>query len=163
MSDCGSGNYGDPITGRCLGCGVNCDVCDDVDTCTTCASGYVISDGACLDTCPDNSLLFTDTCSNCTLGCATCDTVTTNCTSCVSGYYLDGTLCETTCPDGSFGDNVSKECISCDTSKCQLCLSLDTCLQCQASYVMLNSKCDDSCLTGYYEDQFAADDRVCKS
>jgi hypothetical protein len=92
----------------CSACEVNCDGCDDADTCTTCNNNTYLLNGSCVADCPGEGAYYNGNgvCEACETNCDACTDGDT-CTDPADGYYLDGgtpTACGdncTTCTDGT--------------------------------------------------------------
>ena len=124
---CMDGYYSNGLK-SCLTCISNCAICDDKDTCKTCAAGYTmdlasqcrpcmngcITCTSGVDTCdicgPNHYLLVgndTASCPACPSGCEYCSATT--CYTCLHGYNLSNGTCSASCP---------KECAVCDLGVC---------------------------------------------
>ena len=111
----------------------NCLECSAGDTCTRCARGYRVNNGAC----EDRTLCTARNCLTCVSG------DKTKCQVCNAGYTVnDNKLCKSnecptgmnnvagvcTCPSGSYASSSTacspcsdSNCLSCDVSSCSLC------------------------------------------
>jgi proprotein convertase subtilisin/kexin type 5 len=99
VEDCTPGEFFD-YGGNdvCMSCIADCDVCDNTDTCTTCAAGsnpYLLTDLTCGDSCGMNTGGLTsyydvaNVCYDCVQSeCATCADDTA-CTTCNVGFHLE--------------------------------------------------------------------------
>ena len=103
VEDCATGEFFD-YNGNdvCMSCIADCDVCDNTDTCTTCAAGsnpYLLTDLTCGDSCGMNTGGLTSyydeavgtafVCYDCVQSeCATCADDTA-CTTCNVGFHLE--------------------------------------------------------------------------
>lgn len=84
-----------PVGGQCLSCIYPCETCSkDLSVCNSCLSGFFLSDGQCLRTCPTGTRPVNGVC------------------SCASGIFLDG-ACVSSCPSGyTRVGNSCRRCIS---------------------------------------------------
>ncbi len=88
----------------------------------------------------------TNTCDNCTNGCAACQNAT-KCTTCAEGYYQDPntTLCTlTSCGDGKFFNNGTSKCEDC-LGNCKTCNDSTTCMVCNAGFFYEEATGDNKC------------------
>ena len=164
-----------------------CTKITDQGSCVSCASGYYLSQGACLachmscSTCTDASLCLTcktayfngtnthfSLCQACSLGCQTCTSVIA-CTACVSGYYSSAascTACSTNC--ATCTASICSACITGTvliTNACYECTNIPMqgsvgCLTCQASSTRVLCT---SCSAGYYLDAATSACLTCAS
>jgi hypothetical protein len=108
------------------------------DTCTSaCSTGYIT-----------NTTDFK--CISCSLGCATCTSLSA-CQTCSSSYYLRvDSQCYQTCLAAYYPEASNQTCVSCPLG-CATCTSLSACQTCSSTYYLRsNSLCYQTCLAGYY-------------
>ncbi|TNY23657.1 hypothetical protein DMC30DRAFT_442299 [Rhodotorula diobovata] len=128
--------------------------------CSKCLPGSYHVDGACVDACPDGTLVSSDglSCQACDSSCATCSISTSHCTSCASSsaLVLNGTcISGSSCPAGYFAlaTNTST-CLACHPD-CATCSGSSTaCLTCPSSRPVLTSSgsCVPTCASSEYYD-----------
>jgi len=71
-----------PVGGQCLSCIYPCASCSaDLSVCNACLSGYSLSNGDCVRSCPSGTRSVNGVC------------------SCASGLFMDG-ACVASCPSG---------------------------------------------------------------
>lgn len=120
-----------PIGGQCFPCIYPCATCaKDLQTCLTCQSGFSLSNGDCLRTCPNGTKPVSGVC------------------TCASGIFLNG-ACVASCPSGF--TKVGSACQQC-SSPCVECSSSTTfCTDCLDTYVLKPStgKCEQSSSCNY--------------
>ena len=125
-----------PVGGQCLSCLYPCATCSvDLSTCFTCLSGFYMSNGDCVRSCPSGTRPVNGVC------------------TCSSGLFLEGT-CVNSCPSGF--TKVGTDCKRCE-SPCTECSGSSTfCTDCLDTYTLRPStgKCDQSsaCNYGQIED-----------
>lgn len=107
ISNCPKGSY--PVANanlnvsECYLCPQQCLTCFNSTYCDSCASGYILSTGACSKTCPSQHYLSnstsnsTYTCLPCPGNCSTCSN-SSLCTSCLPSHYLSSSSCLSACP-----------------------------------------------------------------
>lgn len=105
-----------PVGGQCLSCIYPCSTCSaDLSTCYTCLSGFFISSGQCIKTCPSGSRPINGVC------------------SCSSGIFFSG-ACVSTCPSGY--TNINGTCVQC-TSPCTSCANSPIfCTNCLDTFIL---------------------------
>ena len=117
----------DPLIGTCSNCTSPCSTCNLTATnCLTCISNYsLVEDPAllssyCTSTCPAGTFSNqSNYCQLCDPSCLTCINSTgSDCSTCANGKYLDA----------------SSACVSCSTTNCVSCNSLDVCAACDTNY-----------------------------
>lgn len=129
------------VSYTCIKCkDASCIKCSQAaDSCTKCAAGKVVLEGACVTSCPAKYFLSAQTCVACPEGCAKC-TAIGKCSECLPKYIMQPLvpLCASTCPSGFFVSN--SKCMACDKS-CGTCYGTATvCTSC-TSGVLTNGKC----------------------
>ena len=182
VHSCPPGYYGNTATRTCHTCDAACLTCADGISGTSCTSCHVtlaLYDGACVEECPRDRLLWNITsavcvnqcprgsyrrmtspsplCLPCATTCQQCLGVADNCTSCVtSGHMLVTrgnrvTSCEPRCPVGQY-PAVDKRCVHCDDSRCGRCyVGGQYCSSCiDQSYLLEMGRCLSSCSSGLY-------------
>jgi proprotein convertase subtilisin/kexin type 5 len=106
-----------PVGGQCLSCIYPCNTCSaDLSTCFTCLSGFSLSNGQCVRTCPTGSRSVNGVC------------------TCASGIFLDG-VCVDSCPSGF--TSVRGTCQRC-VSPCASCTgnSVSFCTDCLDTFIL---------------------------
>ncbi|KAH0572031.1 Cysteine-rich membrane protein 1 [Spironucleus salmonicida] len=153
---CISGSF--LVGGKCERCPVNCAVCANAGTCTTCATGY-ISDpaGKCVlackgdKDCKNGVAEFCDRttgkCASCIQNCQTCGDTST-CKKCKSGYSLvpSAKQCIVSCRSSQdcsggvsqFCNSATGLCGNC-SANCAACASSTVCSSCSAGFVATTS------------------------
>ena len=138
MSSCPDGYYQNITARECSQCLAECSTCEDVDSCTSCVSGYLYS-GECVNSCPYGQYYGTCsgscTCVECSYPCNLCIS-NTQCLSCLEGY-LYNEECITNCPDGYYGHATNFSCELCNSafSSCLEC-DADGCTHCDSNLTL---------------------------
>lgn len=149
-----------------LACGPKCTQCGipnfspttstaDQLKCTSCLPGSVLSNGACIDSCPTSTFLDPKdniTCTACSSSCGTCFGSATFCTSCPQGSGLvagtDGKCSSTSCPSGTFSPSSGGgQCGQCHPD-CTTCSGpgFNQCQSCPSNLPVLNGgRCLPTC------------------
>jgi proprotein convertase subtilisin/kexin type 5 len=139
----------------CSACQNNCKTCSSSTACLSCDAGRFLSASACVKACLSNQFFkntATNTCSPCTLPCATCsETNGATCTSCVVGFLLNS-ACVTSCPVGQYG--AASVCTACPAN-CLICQPSNNnalCTKCngEASRYLSNGACVADCPAKQY-------------
>jgi len=181
VQSCPPGYYGNTATGSCDRCDAACLTCADGisgTSCTSCRVAQALNDGACVEECPRDQLLWNMTsavcvnhcprgsyqvvtsrsriCVPCFATCRQCVGVADNCTDCVtSGHVLvtrsNGVKsCEPRCPPGQY-PRVDKHCVPCDDSRCGHCyMGGHVCSSCIDQSYLEMGRCVNSCSNGLY-------------
>ncbi|KAH6919160.1 FRAS1 protein [Coprinopsis sp. MPI-PUGE-AT-0042] len=148
---------------------------DDVQ-CTQCTPGSVLSNGRCVDTCPDGQFVNPQdnlTCIPCDSSCGTCAGSATFCTSCSGSLFASNGQCVQSCPQSSFSSTSSTTpprniCTPCHPD-CATCSgsSFSQCTTCSSSRPVLSAPTGSTsgrCLPTCNKNQFFdAQSRECKS
>lgn len=182
VQSCPPGYYGNTATRACHRCDAACMTCADgvsSASCTSCHVTRASNDGACVEECPRDRLLWNVTsavcvdrcpdgsyqpmtsqsrhCLPCTATCLRCLGVADNCSDCVtSGHVLvtrgnDVTSCESSCPIGQY-PGVDKHCVQCADSRCARCFAGGQyCSSCiDLTDLLEMGRCVRSCSSGLY-------------
>ena len=109
-----------------LGCPHNCSTCLSSGFCTACETGFFLTEGACLPSCPIT--FYTDStntsCIACDISCLSCTgSQSTQCTACIS---------QTLIPQWPFHILFEGQCVS----------------ACPSGYGLVNGVCTNICTTG---------------
>ncbi|KAL0566382.1 hypothetical protein V5O48_015635, partial [Marasmius crinis-equi] len=145
----------DACGAKCTSCSIpNFTVASTVDQlqCTGCLPGSFLSQGKCVDRCPDGT--FVDpkdntTCSACDSSCSTCVSSSTFCLSCSSTSTLadPSGKCTNTCPPNTFTNPTTRRCSPCHPD-CASCsgTNFDQCSSCPKERpVLSNGRCLATC------------------
>ncbi|KCV68124.1 TKL protein kinase [Fonticula alba] len=140
---CPAGQFADPGSAACRACDSDCRTCAGAaDRCTSCTTGVLlVSEGACVSSCPGPSAPAQGICLDCPVGCLRCDagdapaecevqpggalscSELRTCAECAGGLLLlDGASCVSECPAGTFADHEAApaSCVPCHP-KCKVC------------------------------------------
>lgn len=140
---------------RCLSCFKNCSECSSESTCTTCATGYVLSpeQNKCTLRCSESCATCEDNLPSKCLSCWGDAVFNANSSRCDSSLACNATSSCTVCPSNHVL-NDKKQCLKCNvtTLNCNACTydDLTTCARCVNGFYLLNKlcvKCDLPCLT----------------
>ncbi|KZT11145.1 uncharacterized protein LAESUDRAFT_670810 [Laetiporus sulphureus 93-53] len=135
-------------------------------TCTDCVAGYVLSDGACVESCPSGTFLSpTDnlTCTACDSSCSTCVGSSTFCLSCSDSKLASDGSCVSSCPSGTFSSSGS--CLACHPD-CASCSggSFNQCSSCNSDRPVLdNGRCLPTCSQSEFFDTTSSSCVSCDS
>ena len=149
--------YGDYTLISLISCTINCKICNSSSSCILCIPGFFILEGVCVNICPFVGYYYSpgyiNECIKCHISCATCNGGSEyNCTSCAQGVgLLDYShQCFLFCNLSSYYDITHMVCmgtiyiyyiyIACD-SRCERCISANTCTKCRDHYIEINSEC----------------------
>ena len=132
-------------------CPLGCAHCSSLIFCTSCISGFVLSNNLCLNSCPVRHILKNGVCQSCPYDCLECDN-TGNCISCsnssdfralnlftfrctpLPGYFDAGVTVSVQCPGG-----------------CASCLNMTICSSCTADYYFRADRlCYTTCLARFF-------------
>ncbi|KAJ8096338.1 hypothetical protein PM082_011496 [Marasmius tenuissimus] len=155
-------NACDACGAKCTSCAIpNFSAASTVDQlqCTGCLPGSFLSQGKCVESCPQGT--FVDpkdnvTCSACDSSCSTCVGSSTFCLSCSSTSSLadsDG-KCTSTCPSNTFQNPTTRRCSPCHPD-CATCTgtSFDQCQSCPRDRpVLVNGRCLATCSKNQFFD-----------
>lgn len=162
--NCEEGKIYDESTLSCVNCAdKNCNTCSSLslNSCISCASGYVRQDNKCVIDCFTGYYANNkNICVNCDPNCLSCSNSATNCTTCPSSKALYNNKCEDNCApgtvlitsDSSPGSNPdTNECVDCGNNclECSHEKPSENCITCKQNYVLNNNTCDTSCNKGY--------------
>lgn len=145
--------------GSCSRCIPNCLSCSSALTCSTCASGYGLTNSGCSPYCLNTTLISSttnNTCNHtCFSNCSICFGPNANqCLLCGSGLLLQSGVCTSVCSGSTFASGT--QCILCPL-ECQTCSSLKNCLTCNNGYYYDSSSSNGSCVRmcppAYYPSQ----------
>ena len=166
-----------PVSGKCSSCSSNCLTCPTSDTvCETCASGYTVTNGACVALCSTNcASCNADGCITCkagffvnsSKGCDACSTnckvcTSTACTECLVNYKVVSGKCEFDCGANCATCKDATTCSICATgykavtgkcefdcgANCATCKDTTTCSICATGYKVVTGKCQFDCGAG---------------
>jgi hypothetical protein len=145
------------LTNICDPCNAICRTCiGSISNCTACNDPLVFYNGSCQTGCPSGGTLasLNGVCTACTSVCQTCNGTIYNCITCniSSTYpYFYNNSCASACPIYFYNDSSVGACYSCAASNqsCVNCSSATTCLSCDTSFVLYNSKCINYVPLGY--------------
>jgi proprotein convertase subtilisin/kexin type 5 len=147
VTQCPDGKFNNK--GSCSACNVNCQTCQDAETCASCATGLVLQSNACQNKC--NSGYFqnpSNVCQSCNPACSACTgPAIDQCLGCVEGYLISGTTCSPGCPKGKYLAN--GKCPTCDAS-CSACSDGSTCTECTGTLYLKDAKCISDCGTDFF-------------
>ncbi|KIM31095.1 hypothetical protein M408DRAFT_327977 [Serendipita vermifera MAFF 305830] len=172
----GSSLVANGFKGVCDTCPLGCSSCQ-YDTfgassvygdvkCSKCIPGKYLSDGKCIDNCPDGTFIGADgfTCSPCASGCATCTNKADFCLTCKSGQLASAGTCVSNCPSNMFAANGA--CTPCHPD-CDSCTGagFNQCSTCPASAPVRTSgnRCVKTCAKSEYFDSSSGTCKTCDS
>jgi len=149
VRSCPPGRYGNAESGTCRACDAACLTCADGvsgASCTSCHVTLALNDGACVEECPRDRLLWNVTSS------VRVDALTSSFRG-----YVTSAVCVNRCPDGSYQPMTSSSrlCLPCFTT-CQRCFGVaDNCTDCVISDQVLvamkgGRSCEPLCPIGQY-------------
>lgn len=132
----------------CVNCSTSCKTCAlDINTCTSCPTGRVLHNGACLSSCPlDTTVNLNGICVACDINCSKCIGLPDFCSACASGRVLYNGICYSSCPSGTTTtSSFPSTCRQCDSS-CLTC-SVETyfCTSCASGRYLYNKSCMTAC------------------
>ncbi|XP_051278441.1 proprotein convertase subtilisin/kexin type 5b isoform X2 [Dicentrarchus labrax] len=171
VSECPSGFFRDDRK-RCKKCSSLCETCvgSRSDQCTTCRTGFHLSEGSntCVANCADGFYLDHDSniCRRCPENCRRC-TTSNICTECKPGMSLQGNKCQMTCDPGTYYNGHRRTCEPCHRA-CATCAGtgIEACTKCADGYLLEDWRCVSTCSTGYYLSEQTSDNgqvqRSCK-
>ncbi|KZP13781.1 growth factor receptor domain-containing protein [Athelia psychrophila] len=161
---------------ECDTCGPKCTTCQipnftvastiDQAQCTGCLSGFVLSGGKCISSCPTGTFLSpTDnlTCTACDSSCSTCAGSSKFCLTCTNSQLASAGSCVSSCPSTSFSS--SGVCTTCHPD-CATCSgpSFSQCSSCSAGRpVLTNGRCLPTCSKGQFFDKTGSTCQNCDS
>lgn len=141
ISICQTTYYPDE-SGWCLRCPSTCVTCNKSTSCTTCMTGYTLTNGICVNS---SSI-------NCTSNCASCSG--SNCRACSGStlLYTDPTTgltqCVTGCPTGWY--SFAGKCSICN-STCATCSNTqNNCTSCVAGLFLYQQNCVPACPSSFF-------------
>ncbi|KAH9890512.1 insulin-like growth factor binding protein [Cubamyces lactineus] len=132
--------------------------------CTGCLSGYVLSQGKCVESCPTGTFLDPKdnvTCTACDSSCSTCAGSSTFCLTCANNQLASGGKCVASCPSNSFSS--SGQCVTCHPD-CATCSgsAFNQCSSCPADRpVLTNGRCLPTCSKGQFFDKTSSACQSC--
>lgn len=148
----------------CKECPINCEDCENKNTCKICNKGYLLLNGKCVDRCPEKFTERNSKCIPCTdINCIDCDNVdTTKCKSCSNSFYLkeDTKECVPICPKSYFIKGLNSKICSRCTDNCENCSNSKICEKCASPYKIQDGNCVKQCGEGYTSDNI---DFQCKN
>ncbi|XP_075881992.1 proprotein convertase subtilisin/kexin type 5b isoform X2 [Nelusetta ayraudi] len=155
VSECPSGFFRDDRK-RCKKCSSFCETCvgSRSDQCTTCRTGFHLSEGAntCVANCGEGFYLDHDSnvCRRCPENCRRC-TNSNICTECKPGLSLQGSRCQLTCGPGNYYNGHRRACEPCHRA-CATCAGtgMEACTRCAEGYLLEDWRCVLTCSSGYY-------------
>ncbi|KAF9264245.1 hypothetical protein L218DRAFT_926619 [Marasmius fiardii PR-910] len=161
----------------CDTCGAKCTKCQIPNfsvastvnelQCTGCLPGSFLSQGKCVESCPQGTFVDSKdnmTCTACDSSCSTCSGSSTFCLTCSSAASLAGPdgKCVSNCPSNTFQNPTTKQCSSCHPD-CATCsgTSFNQCQTCSPERPVLNNgRCLPTCSKGQF---FDSADGTCKA
>ncbi|XP_073723703.1 proprotein convertase subtilisin/kexin type 5b isoform X1 [Misgurnus anguillicaudatus] len=154
---CPARTFEDELSMRCARCDDHCVTCDDSE-CYLCDDGFLLSDGTCVETCPEG--FYSDMkqeCEPCHSMCRSCGGPNLDdCDSCEDDMSLKDGQCigksKITCSDGFFPNVGCEQC----HSSCKSCLGPeeDQCDSCHEGIFLTNSQtCVSACPAGTHGNQ----------
>ncbi|KAN0075540.1 Insulin-like growth factor binding protein [Tylopilus felleus] len=159
---------------KCDSCGPKCTSCQipnfnvastiNQAQCTGCLPGYVLSQGACVQSCPSGTFLSpTDnlTCTACSSSCSSCSGSANYCLTCNNGLLASGGSCVSSCPSNTFSS--SGTCVNCHPD-CATCSggSFNQCTSCNKNLpVPTNGRCLATCSQNQYFDPTSSTCQSC--
>ncbi|KXN91956.1 Extracellular matrix protein FRAS1 [Leucoagaricus sp. SymC.cos] len=173
-----TGMVGNNLKGECDSCPSKCTSCKipgfsvastiDQLQCTGCLSGFVLSQGKCVDSCPAGTFLSPQdnlNCIPCDSSCSTCSDSAPFCLTCSgSGQLAFNGKCVSSCPTNTFTSN-SSSCQTCH-SDCASCSGgqFNQCTSCPASRpVLKDGRCLTTCAKGQFFDKSSSSCNSCDS
>ena len=143
VSDCGLGNYGDPLSGKCKTCDTSCLTCIGGTSynCSTCNSPLLYEYGECVSQCSKGYFLsqMSGTCLKCDSSCLNCKGPTnSDCLNCSDPTkYLSNNICVDECINPLFERDDTKTCESCNANNCLECnIKWNICKICAENYLL---------------------------
>lgn len=137
---------------KCLKCEENCDICNDDKECLECTSEWFLFNKHCNKPCPLFTYQSNKECKYCTDSekCRICDQSNPNdCLQCNSGILYQK-RCINRCPNKTYFSQQLKTCDNC-IDNCTQCSNSQSCLKCDAGFVVLDGKCINKCPFGYVQ------------
>ncbi|XP_064106409.1 furin-like protease 2 isoform X1 [Macrobrachium nipponense] len=140
VETCPQGYYS--VDGTCMHCGLHCNECDGPEQCTICDHHLLLANGSCLTSCPQGFYETQDNkCGSCYPQCETCVGGSENdCATCRPNSYQYKGRCVFRCPDGTFGEEVTGECLVCPAG-CATCNGADSCTTCIDGWRIKSGRC----------------------
>ena len=134
MSECPSGHFGSDVTGTCSLCVEACDECYTLTNCSTCASGFTMTD-------TNQCVPPVQTCN--VMNCLYCSTSNSSmCLQCSPNYYLYNHMeCVSACPATTY--EFFGVCEACSTN-CSEC-TFFACTTCMNGTYIYGGRCWSSC------------------
>ncbi|XP_062310259.1 proprotein convertase subtilisin/kexin type 5b isoform X2 [Osmerus eperlanus] len=162
VSDCPTGFFRDDRK-RCKKCSAQCDTCvgSRSDQCTTCRTGYYLSEGSntCVASCEDSFYFDHDAsmCRRCHENCKKCSSSSV-CSECKQGMSLQNNKCQMTCDPGTYYNGHRRACEACHRA-CATCAGtgIEACNKCAEGYFLEEWRCVPSCSVGYYLSEQTSD------
>ena len=157
LRSCDSGHYFNISSSSCIRCPATCANCSDDAKCSSCVDDYyLLSDGTCVESCPEHTVTDNQTrvCLDtaCHQSCLACfGTKDSQCISCPQGMLLFEGSCIDKCPNTTFKTETS--CKHCHTS-CAECVGpdMDECLSCPLGTYLQTNRCVEVCPVGSFGD-----------
>ena len=144
-----------PISGYCISCGSDCEICSDKDKCERCKLNY-LHEEKCIENCPIGYYKATNAnnnskiCAKCNDNCSDCSNYN-QCNKCKEDHFLFYGIClKGKCPTGFFGNLNTYNCDRCPT-ECSECVNSSLCTACTSGYNLFKPsyKCITDCPYGY--------------
>ncbi|CAK5272781.1 unnamed protein product [Mycena citricolor] len=144
---------------ECDACGAKCTSCkipgfNSASTinelqCTSCVTGFAVSNGTCVSSCPSRTFPLNGTCTACDSSCSTCAGSSSFCLSCHSNQLALSGQCISTCPPNTFLGTSNASCSACHPD-CAACSgpAFDQCTSCSPSSsrpVLKSGRCLPTC------------------
>lgn len=158
LQSCDPGHYFNTSTSSCIPCPSKCDNCTNDAKCLSCIDNYyLLSDGTCVEACPDHTVTDnqTNVCLDtaCHKSCLACfGTKDSECISCSEGMLLFQGLCINECPNGTY--KLENSCNQCHDS-CSECVgpNADQCISCPLETYLHSNYCVKLCPVGSFGDR----------
>ncbi|KAL6308652.1 hypothetical protein BKA93DRAFT_523402 [Sparassis latifolia] len=134
--------------------------------CTGCLPGFVLSDGACVESCPTSTFLSPQdnlTCTACDSSCGICAGSSTFCLTCANNKLASNGTCVSSCPSNAFSSSGS--CLTCHPD-CATCSggAFNQCSSCSSNLpVLTNGRCLPTCSQSQYFDTTSSSCQSCDS
>ncbi|KAF6757699.1 TNFR/NGFR cysteine-rich region family protein [Ephemerocybe angulata] len=173
----GSNRIADNVRKECDSCGAKCTSCRipnfsqasiiSARQCTGCIAGFFLSNGECVETCPDGTFVGSDlkSCQACDSSCRTCSDSANSCIACANNQLAAAGRCVDTCPAGTFQSSSASSCTTCHPD-CASCSGgeFNQCTACPADRpVLLNGRCLPTCTKTQFFDAASGTCQACDS
>ena len=153
---------------KCTGCkipGFNIGSTVNQLQCTGCLPGFVLSQGACVESCPSGTFVdpTDNTCTQCSSSCSSCSGSANFCLTCANNQLASNGTCVTSCPSNTFSN--SGTCLTCHPD-CLTCSggAFNQCSSCPPDRpVLTNGRCLPTCSQNQYFDKTTSTCQSCDS